>query len=328
MECCVKVFSGAVTENKRIFYKKTDISEIMIMKFDSSNWITIASCCSRRWPTWELPLHTHDGYDLFFVCSGHTKMRLRDGQILDMNPNSYILLNGGIPHRLLVHPQDNCHMIMCKLKQCDGKERCFNYDALERICPGISDMFNGEIMMTQGEDKSGLLFSQLSVLVSYVSSAISSNYEIPTEIIDLQLAASLIKIFTSRICVNDTHNLYASNYVEKAIYYIASNFANDISVGSIAAACGISDSYLQRLFVKSRGETLTSHILKLRIESAKRLLENTSYSMIEIAIDTGFSNRQHFTRCFKAITGITPGKYREANAKNNIRSVFSSDKPE
>jgi AraC family transcriptional regulator len=54
--------------------------------------------------------------------------------------------------------------------------------------------------------------------------------------------------------------------------------------------------------------------LDARIESAKRLLANHGISLAEIALDTGFSEQSHFSRAFRASTGISPGAWRREMA--------------
>jgi AraC-like DNA-binding protein len=54
--------------------------------------------------------------------------------------------------------------------------------------------------------------------------------------------------------------------------------------------------------------------LDARIESAKRLLAKHNISLAEIALDTGFSEQSHFSRAFRASTGVSPGAWRRQMA--------------
>ena len=74
----------------------------------------------------------------------------------------------------------------------------------------------------------------------------------------------------------------------------------------------IHPAYLSREFSKyfdnlSFGE----YIRKQRIEKAIGLLNNSAYSLTEIAYLTGFSDQSHFTRIFKLHTGKNPSAYRK-----------------
>ena len=48
----------------------------------------------------------------------------------------------------------------------------------------------------------------------------------------------------------------------------------------------------------------------VRVEESKRLLSNTDYSLIDIAVATGFEDQSYFTKVFKKYTGLTPKQFR------------------
>jgi AraC family transcriptional regulator len=55
----------------------------------------------------------------------------------------------------------------------------------------------------------------------------------------------------------------------------------------------------------------STYITQRRIESAKNMLANTSYSISEIAYRTGFYDTSHFTKTFELETNLTPANYRK-----------------
>ena len=58
------------------------------------------------------------------------------------------------------------------------------------------------------------------------------------------------------------------------------------------------------------GITPYRYLQSVRIEKAKEFLEHGS-SLLETAIQTGFSDQSHFTNTFHAFIGLTPGAYRK-----------------
>jgi hypothetical protein len=79
----------------------------------------------------------------------------------------------------------------------------------------------------------------------------------------------------------------------------------------------INPAYLSREFSKYFDNlSFGDYIRKLRIEKAINLIENTAYSLTEIADLTGFSDQSHFNRIFKKQTGQNPSLYR----KNTLKS--------
>lgn len=80
----------------------------------------------------------------------------------------------------------------------------------------------------------------------------------------------------------------------------------------------LNPSYLSREFSKYFEDlNFGSYVRKLRIEKAINLIENSSYSLTEIAYMTGFSDQSHFTRIFKLQTGKNPSSYRKKKEKSN-----------
>lgn len=78
----------------------------------------------------------------------------------------------------------------------------------------------------------------------------------------------------------------------------------------------LNPSYLSREFSKYfENLNFGDYVRKLRIEKAVNLIENTDYTLTEIAYMTGFSDQSHFTRIFKLHTGKNPSEYRKKNAK-------------
>ncbi|RTY64280.1 chromate resistance protein ChrB domain-containing protein [Flavobacterium sp. LB2P53] len=86
----------------------------------------------------------------------------------------------------------------------------------------------------------------------------------------------------------------------------------------ISSDLEINPSYLSREFSKYFGDlNFGDYVRKLRIEKAIFLIQNSTYSLTEIAYMTGFSDQSHFTRIFKIHTGKNPSSYRKKKQKSN-----------
>ena len=74
----------------------------------------------------------------------------------------------------------------------------------------------------------------------------------------------------------------------------------------------LNPSYLSREFSKYFDDlNFGDYVRKLRIEKAISLIQNSTYTLTEIAYMTGFSDQSHFTRIFKQSTGKNPSSYRK-----------------
>jgi AraC-like DNA-binding protein len=80
----------------------------------------------------------------------------------------------------------------------------------------------------------------------------------------------------------------------------------------------LNPSYLSREFSKYFEDlNFGEYVRKLRIEKAINLIQNSNYTLTEIAYMTGFSDQSHFTRIFKLHTGKNASSYRKNALKSN-----------
>lgn len=98
--------------------------------------------------------------------------------------------------------------------------------------------------------------------------------------------------------------------VKKAVHYISRNYALPVTLESVAAHVHLNPSYFSTMFRQATGSTFREYLSMVRVEESKRLLANTDYSLIDIAVATGFQDQSYFSKVFKKYTGLTPGQYR------------------
>ncbi|AOY74632.1 response regulator transcription factor [Clostridium formicaceticum] len=101
-----------------------------------------------------------------------------------------------------------------------------------------------------------------------------------------------------------------SYVMRKSIQYIKENYAQNLTLSSIAAHVEISNSYLSLLFKQETGVNLITYITNYRIEKAKELLLTSNCKIYEIAQMVGFENSYYFSKVFKEITGMTCKQYK------------------
>jgi len=98
--------------------------------------------------------------------------------------------------------------------------------------------------------------------------------------------------------------------IAKAIDYIDQHYRERLSADSLSEEFCISKQKLQAGFQEMTGLTLHSYILKIRIEKAKQLLEDTNHPVKYIASVMGFKRPSHFIFTFKEFTKLTPIEFR------------------
>ncbi|MFC2104656.1 helix-turn-helix domain-containing protein [Bacteroidota bacterium] len=105
----------------------------------------------------------------------------------------------------------------------------------------------------------------------------------------------------------------SSNYVSDFINLVKDNFQADHSVSSYASKLNITAGHLNDIVKNNLKITAKKYIQNRIIIEAKRLINYTDLSIIEIAWKLNFQDLSYFIRFFKKMTGLTPLQFRKEN---------------
>lgn len=100
--------------------------------------------------------------------------------------------------------------------------------------------------------------------------------------------------------------------IQKAKEYIHNNYQDNLTLNDVATHVFLSENYFSTLFSQKTGTTFRNYLRGFRIEKAKELLTTTNLRIYEVAQQTGYNEHSHFVRAFKALTGQSPGDYRQS----------------
>lgn len=98
--------------------------------------------------------------------------------------------------------------------------------------------------------------------------------------------------------------------IRRAMHYISHNYMNRLTLDEVAAYVHLTPSYFSTLFKKTCGSSFREYVNTVRIEESKRLLANTDYSILDIAIAVGYEDQSYFSKVFKRHTGLSPRHFR------------------
>lgn len=93
--------------------------------------------------------------------------------------------------------------------------------------------------------------------------------------------------------------------------WMAENISEEFNLDRLAARAGLSRFYFNRLFKGAVGVSPSHYHINLRMDEAKRLLRETKKTVVEIALDVGYTNPSHFAQLFRKEAGLTPSDYRQ-----------------
>lgn len=121
----------------------------------------------------------------------------------------------------------------------------------------------------------------------------------------IRVAPLMIRMRQSSDCVK----IDDSDLVD-TVRYIHETACSGLTVDEVVEYSAFSHSTLGRLFKKWLGRTIEEEIRRVRIEQAKRLLQETKISMAAVAKMSGFRSHGYFCHTFHELTGMSPSEFR------------------
>jgi two-component system response regulator YesN len=111
----------------------------------------------------------------------------------------------------------------------------------------------------------------------------------------------------------------AGDVIEQAIRYVDKHYAEDISIGQIAADLDVSAAYLSSSFHKKTGVPYVKYVTRIRMYKAQELLLETNLQVKQIAEKVGYYSTRHFTKLFTEAFGSYPSDYRKMQSRAHNR---------
>ena len=138
--------------------------------------------------------------------------------------------------------------------------------------------------------------------------SVSKRYSIDIDYI----SQAHFTVFSGQRRHNDEAILKSQTYIEQ-------HYATDLSIDQVSVFCSTGKRNFIRRFKAATNNTPIEYLQRVRIEVAKKALENEDCSLEEVMDKTGYEDLKTFRMIFKRLTGLTPRDYRKRySRKDNI----------
>ncbi|ASW02591.1 helix-turn-helix domain-containing protein [Paraburkholderia aromaticivorans] len=94
--------------------------------------------------------------------------------------------------------------------------------------------------------------------------------------------------------------------LSRAVEFVEAHLAEPIGLADIANSTGLTRMHFASQFRRATGMRPHEYLLRRRIDHAQKLLRETKYNVLDVALSCGFRSQAHFTTVFKRIVGDTP----------------------
>lgn len=108
--------------------------------------------------------------------------------------------------------------------------------------------------------------------------------------------------------IKPAENICVSAPLREVVKLMDANLEEPLELEQLAVYAGRSRRQLERLFKEQLGTTPQRYYLELRITEARRLLQHTELSQVEVLVACGFVSPSHFSKCYSAYFGYRPSK--------------------
>lgn len=249
--------------------------------------------------------HHHECYELVYYCSGNGQTMI-DAHSYKIEPDTVTLIAPGEKH------EDRFDE--------DTQVYCLTFDQLESDFP-----LSSIAIYNKPANRQILRILQAMLLELNDRTAIFSNAYLDALL--QQLIYLLLRQYPPKL-LDGAYDRPEERCVRFAQQYMKENYFRSIDLNLLARSLGYSYDRFRHLFTLHCGDSPYQYLIHLRIQQAKRMLEETTDSIKSIALSAGFHSSSRFHKAFTQQIGVPPQRYRQAVAQQIDFQVLNLAFPE
>ncbi len=256
---------------------------------------------------WATP-HYHEYIELLYPIKGDYQVNL-NGEIFEMPENSMFVINSGEPHATFaVSAERSLFCVKFMPQVLYSSEQTVT--ELEQTVPYVFENY-GQRRLFSKELLSTTAVPETFRNIVAENSEKRFGYE-------LAIRSGVLRVFSWIIRYwheNGAGSLPEVNSNTAAVLAKVKNYVNEnlteVTLMSAAEKCGLSYSYLSRLFKKTSRMSFSDYVNLTRVNASMKLLAVTDRNITDIALSCGFSSTSYYIHIFKKMKNISPNKFRK-----------------
>ena len=269
----------------------------------------------KQWSNYTMAYHQHNSTEIMYLISGSCVVEVRDESGGDkpfrLKRGELILLDAGVPHRLIVEDGSSCRMLNVEFGFTEYGGVAPSVGRLAREEEALAELLQSpfdSLVLTDQEE----VFHVLKALVLELDQQGRKG----SSMVHLLFSELLLRLSRLRRESLPASGQPSQLYVRRAVEFLHQNYDRSIHVKEVAFSVNIHPGYLHRIFRAHTGLTLTDYLNRLRMEKARMLLGQSEIPVAEIADYVGISSRQYFHLLFKKYAGCTPIEFRNSAGRH------------
>ena len=242
--------------------------------------------------------HFHADYELLYVMKGELSL-ISNGKAYPLGEEDFFLINTGIHHSWTGEGTILTGSILIDIEQ---------ISALFGSTPVLFDCYS----RTMRPEETLPVRELVNQLFTYHNATEGQG-----RLMFNSLSYQLLHLLTSGCLAQKDDPVwnFPQDGPQKRNYdilrYVNENYAQPISLTSLAKHLNLTTPYLSKTFKDQFGTTFLSYLQTIRLKHAADDILHSEKSLTGIALDNGFPNPASFIRKFKQVYGLTPREYRK-----------------
>ena len=281
---------------------------------------------SMNYKSYTMNYHFHPASEIMYIkegtCSVYINIKNDNNhsvseEKVNLRAGQFIFIDQNIEHKLCIDSITPCKLMNIEY-HAGNKKETFRIDISEakENVPVLKIFFeNPEVYIVLQDD--GKVCDAMNDLIFELEryKSINKDYDYLENLLFIRFMIEF-----SRLRENNAKNSDFI-YIKKAREFLLENIKNNPSLNEVAAYAGISHTYLYKLFKQHLNISFLDCKNTLKLQSAEYLLKNSEMNIKDIAIDSGFNNRQHFGRIFLQKYKMSPKQYRILYSVENSKKA-------
>ncbi|SDW46841.1 AraC family transcriptional regulator [Paenibacillus sp. CF384] len=263
---------------------------------------------------WSYPDHRHPFFEFLFCISGEIEQWV-NGRMYHLHPGDAIIIQSDMLHR--TETRVGCSFFDFHFE--------VEINAINMIFQLTSDpVFRSEShgnvseWVTQFITRFGEHLQQM--MVAREDKRASITDEMAASVKQLQIHSSILDFIgnlASELISTQNHQLPTSGIkpsqmklAREAAYWMEYHLHTPMNISSLSIQLNVHRTYLHECFKLVYGLSPSVYLQRIRIREAKKLLQNQSISVEEIAHSLCYSSTSHFSHAFRTAMGVSPQQFR------------------
>lgn len=252
--------------------------------------------------------HWHPELEIVYTYAGHAAHYI-DGRVHTATPDSLFVINPESIHKVIsdIDLPESVDLVAVVLM--------VNQGFLKSILPNLSEMyFQTEVgehlpeLRQIMESLEPYADNQRSIEQYQEWMLIGKMYELMSILCRMALRPR-----EELLPINSARNL---ERLRGVMIYVKENFREPIRQSEVAERFHFTKEYFSRFFRSNTGMTFKEFLTRVRLREARKDIVSTRKSMLEVALDNGFTDSRSLINAFKAIYGMTPYQYRKLHMQS------------